>query len=115
MRDLRLFLDDIVDSVDHITKYTAQLDEAGWLGDDLTQDAVIRRLLVIGEAVRHLPEETRAAYPSIPWRDVAAMRNRLSHEYFGVEVRRVWRVVQRDLPELRRTAVRIINDLSQSG
>jgi uncharacterized protein with HEPN domain len=68
----------------------------------MIQDAVIRNLEVIGEAVKHLPPDLRRRHPEVPWRSITALRNVLIHEYFGVDLEIVWRVVQRRLPALKR-------------
>jgi uncharacterized protein with HEPN domain len=68
----------------------------------MVQDAVVRNLEVIGEAVRNLPTDLRRQHPKVPWRSVTALRNILIHEYFGVDLEIVWRVVQRRLPALKR-------------
>ena len=64
------------------------------------QDAVIRRIEIIGEAVKNLPAEVRDAAPNVPWRRIAGMRDKVVHDYMGVDIELVWTVVQRDLPEL---------------
>jgi uncharacterized protein with HEPN domain len=68
----------------------------------MIQDAVIRNLEVIGEAVRNLSPEFRRQHPELPWRSISALRNVLIHEYFGVDLEIVWRIVQRRLPALKR-------------
>lgn len=73
----------------------------------MRQDAIIRKLEIIGEAVKQLSAETRARRPKIPWKQIAGMRDRLTHAYFGVDLGLVWRVIERDLPELE-TAVAVL-------
>ncbi|MGE0813859.1 MAG: DUF86 domain-containing protein [Vicinamibacterales bacterium] len=63
----------------------------------MRQDAIIRKLEVIGEAVKHLSDETRGRHPDIPWKQIAGMRDHLTHAYFGVDLALVWRVTERDL------------------
>ena len=70
----------------------------------MRQDAIIRKLEIIGEAVKRLSDQTRARRPEIPWKQIAGMRDRLTHAYFGVDLGLVWRVVGRDLHALE-TAV----------
>jgi len=84
-RDLLLFLHDIRDSIDLIAAYTADHTEGSFLTDRLAQDAVLRRLEIIGEAAKHIPHGVRVAYPDVPWRDIAGTRDILIHEYFRVD------------------------------
>ena len=98
------YLGHIVQAIDRISRYTAQMDERSFLQDELVQDAVIRNLEVIGEASRNIardhPEFT-AAHPELPLSPAYEMRNALSHGYFSVDLRIVWRTVTRHLPVLQ--------------
>lgn len=67
----------------------------------MRQDAVIRKLEIIGEAVKQLSDATKRSRPEIPWKQIAGMRDQLTHHYFGVDLALVWRVVERDLPALK--------------
>ena len=101
MKDPAVYLRHIRDAIARIGKYTAQGRNA-FFEDSMVQDAVIRNLEVIGEAVRSLPPELKRRHPKIPWRSITALRNVLIHEYFGVDLEIVWRVVQRRIPALKR-------------
>ncbi|MEK9151362.1 MAG: DUF86 domain-containing protein [Patescibacteria group bacterium] len=100
-KDPSIFLDHILESIALIEKYITDVSEETFLSDIGTQDKVIRRLSVIGEAASQLPEEVRRAYPDVKWKEIIGMRNFLIHEYFGVTLSEVWLTVKRDLPELR--------------
>lgn len=102
MRDQRVYLLHAADAIDAILDYTADGRE-GFFSDRKTQDAVIRNVEILGQAVKGLSEETRALEPEIPWRQIAGMRDKLIHEYFGVDLGLVWDVVERELPRLRST------------
>lgn len=102
-RDLRLYLDDILESIELIAHYTHGLTEAEFLDDPQVQVSVLRRLEVIGEAVKHLPRAVRKNHPEIRWKKIAGSRDILGHEYFGVQLRGIWRTVQEDLGSLKQT------------
>ena len=101
MRDDSVYLKHIRDSIAKVETYTAA-GRPAFFQDTMIQDAVIRNLEVIGEAVRNLSPEFRRQHPELPWRSIAALRNVLIHEYFGVDLEIVWRIVQRRLPALKR-------------
>lgn len=100
-RDLRLSLQDVVDSIDKIEEYTKGVSEDSFYENSQVQDAVLRRLEIIGEAVKHIPKRVRDKYPEVPWKQIAGTRDVLSHEYFGVHLRNTWKIIHDDLAELR--------------
>jgi uncharacterized protein with HEPN domain len=95
-----LYLRHVLEAIKIIQGY-AEAGEQAYLDDRMRQDAIVRRLEVIGEAVKQLSEGSRAAEPDIPWRRIAGMRDRLIHGYAGVDLEIVWRVVEDELPPLR--------------
>jgi uncharacterized protein with HEPN domain len=109
VKDAAIYLRHIRDAITRIEKYTAQGRKA-FFEDSMVQDAVIRNLEVIGEAVRSLPPELKRRHPEIPWRSITALRNVLIHEYFGVDLEIVWRVVQRRIPTLKRHVEAMLAD-----
>jgi uncharacterized protein with HEPN domain len=95
-----VYLRHIRDAAHQIQGYVQGVSESEFRDDEMLQDALIRQLSIIGEAAGQLSEETRKDAPSIPWTDVYGMRNKLVHDYFGVDLEAVWDTVQRDLPSL---------------
>ena len=106
--DPTVYLSDILESIDLIETYTKSLDRSAFLASQEKQDAVIRRLEIIGEATRHLPAEFTAAHREIPWPRIIAMRNRLVHAYGRVDLDLTWEVVERELPKLKEQVSRIL-------
>lgn len=109
MRKIQLYLNDIIESIEKIEKYCEDVDEEKFLADYEKQDAVIRRLEIIGEAVKKLPKQIKNKYPEVQWKSIAGMRNILTHEYFGVDIKKVWLVTQKEIKELKKVTIEIIN------
>jgi uncharacterized protein with HEPN domain len=99
-KDPLVYIDDIRDSIEAIKRYTAGLTKEDFLSSTEKQDAVYRRLEVIGEAANRLPDEFRHQYPLIPWNKIVGMRNVLIHEYDSIDLDRVWRTIQKDITKL---------------
>lgn len=98
----QVFLRHILDSIEAIEEYTEDYSEEEFLDLREKQDAVIRRVEIIGEAVRNIPADFREQHLEIPWKKIAGMRDKLVHEYFGVDLELVWEVVQNDLPPFKK-------------
>lgn len=94
------YLGDLHEAVRRIIAYTAELSYEQFLSDLKTQDAVIRNLQVMGEAAKKLSPAVRRAHPDMPWKQMAGMRDRIVHEYFGVNYDIVWTVARDELPAL---------------
>ncbi len=102
-----VYLNDILESIEKIENYLEGLRVTDFENNSSIQDAVMRRLEIIGEAVKHLPEEIKNKYPNIPWKDIAGMRDILIHEYAGVQVERVWRTAKDDLSTLKQVILEL--------
>jgi uncharacterized protein with HEPN domain len=112
-RDVRVYIADIIDAVAKIEEYMQGLArEDDFYANTQIQDAVIRRLEIIGEAVKNIPEEFRNKYPDIPWKQIAGMRDVLTHEYFGVNLKRALKVVKEDMVDLKAKILTIKKDLT---
>lgn len=112
------YLEHIIAAIEKVQSFTVALDKAGFVADEKTQDAVIRNLEVIGEAARRIIDESpeiAARYAEVPWKTIYAMRNRLSHGYFQINLDVVWETVCQSLPELERHVRRILRGGNRHG
>ncbi len=100
-RDIVLFIEDILNSIKNIEDFSKNLNKEKFSKDNLRQSAIIRQLEIIGEAVKNIPDSFRRKYPKIVWKDIAGFRDILSHAYFGVNLDRVWKIIENDLPKLK--------------
>lgn len=107
-RSENLYLRDIVDSIQNIEKYTKNLSSKKFSNDRLVIDAVVRNLEIIGEAAKHVSKATKSAHPDVPWKEMTGMRNKVIHEYFGVDVDIVWETVENSLPTLGKSIQKLL-------
>lgn len=102
-RKTSMFIKDVLEAICKIDEYTKDLSEEVFLRNSLVQDAVLRRLEIIGEAVKNIPDDVRNKYSDVPWKQMAGMRDVLIHDY--------WLTVKKDLPEVK-SKLKDINDTS---
>ena len=107
MKDQRIYLRHIAEAISDIEDYTESGKEA-FLGSRMQQDAVIRKLEVIGETAKHMSASLKDCKPGIPWREISRMSDKLAHEYLGVNLETVWVLVERDLPLLRKAVEELL-------
>lgn len=100
-RDYKAYMNDILEAIDRIESYTTNLTIDDFSESRLYQDAIVRNLEIIGEAVKSLPKKLIAKYPKIEWKKIAGLRDILIHAYFGIDNEIVWDVVKNKIPELK--------------
>jgi uncharacterized protein with HEPN domain len=105
------FLHDILEAAARMRTYTEAMTYEAFLQDIKTQDAVVRNLEIIGEATKQIPDEVRQLAPHIPWKSIAGMRDKLIHQYFGVNLDIVWHVLRDDLPGLVEAVESILSEI----
>ena len=110
-RSPRLWLEDIVEAAELLGQYVAGLSFEGFEEDIEKQDAVTRRLEIIGQAVKELPQELREAHPSVEWRAIAGARDIVAHEYFRIDLALVWGMVTKDVPLLLDQVKEILREI----
>jgi len=112
MKDDRIYLLHVQDAIRHIIEYTAAGKE-GFFADRKTQDAVVRNLEIIGEATKRVSTSLKEAHSDISWKPIAGMRDKLIHDYFGINLQLVWDVVERDLPALKHKVGHLLDSLGE--
>jgi uncharacterized protein with HEPN domain len=118
MKAKREFLDylrDIQEALEKLDEFTRGMNFEAFVRDDKTSFAVIRALEIVGEAAKKIPKSFRSRYPVVPWQDMAGMRDKLIHDYFGVDLRVVWKTLQIDLPPLQAIFHRITQEESEKA
>ncbi len=113
-KDPFVFIEHIFQSINDIENFSKNLEKNEFMKNKLKQNAIIRSLEVIGEAIKNIPDSFRENYPAIPWKDMAGMRDKLVHHYFGVDLGLVWKVLEEDIPFLKEEILKIRKDTKKS-
>ena len=112
-REIKDYIQDVIDAASKSIKFVEGMEYEIFIDDDKTVYAAIRAIEVIGEAVKNIPDDVKKKYPEIPWRDMAGMRNKLIHAYFGVEIKRVWKTIKFEIPPLKPIFEKMLKDLEE--
>jgi uncharacterized protein with HEPN domain len=110
-RDYRLFIRDILEGIENIEYFIGNMDFNEFYADDKTRSAVVWKIGVIGEATKNIPKNVRDNYKELPWREMARMRDKISHFYFGVDYKIVWEVVKKRLPEIKPVIQKMLKEM----
>lgn len=106
----KIFLEHIKESIGEIERHVSGISKEKFITDIKTQDAIIRRIEIIGEAVKNLPLDFRKRHPQIEWREIVGMRDKLIHEYFGVDINLVWEVVKKEIPRFKKSILKLLKE-----
>jgi uncharacterized protein with HEPN domain len=110
-KDPSVFLSHILESIKLIEYYSKGKTELDLFNSTGFQDKIIRRIEIIGEAVKNLPDDLKNDHPEVPWRDLAGMRDIVAHQYFGVDLETVWLVATNELPDLKAKIIKIRDEI----
>jgi uncharacterized protein with HEPN domain len=108
------YIEDIIGAMNDALSFVKDMEYDVFLRDKKTIYAVNRALEIIGEATKNIPASVKNRYPQIPWKKMAGMRDKVIHEYFGVDLKRIWNTVKKDIPDLKPLFEKILNDFKQS-
>lgn len=109
-KDSKVYMRHMLEAIESIESYINNISENNFYKNKMIQDAVVRNLEIIGEAAKNVVKLTRDKYPDIEWKRIAGLRDVLIHEYFGVDIEKVWRIVEGRLPDLKKKLRRIVNE-----
>jgi len=110
-REWKFFMQDIYDAIQHINSFVGNMKRKDFLADEKTRSAVAFKIENIGEAAKNIPKEITTKYKDLPWKDMAGMRDKITHFYFGINYKVVWSVVKKELPVIEPAMAKILADL----
>ena len=112
-RDCSLFIKDILQAIDDIEAFTGDMDYAGFQMDEKTRSAAVWKVTNIGEAAKNLSKTIGVRYRSVPWKDMAKMRDKIAHQYFGIDYELVWGVIKKELPAIKPEIEKIVQQIGR--
>lgn len=114
-REWRFYIQDMIEFSEKVLSYTEGLDQEAFIADELTYDATLRNVELIGEAASHIPSEVREAHPDIPWRAIVGARNRLAHSYLNINNNIIWTIIQDAIPDLLPALRNLLNTTNEDS
>jgi uncharacterized protein with HEPN domain len=112
-RDYTLYIKDMLECIEKIEEFVGNMSYEEFVEDDKTSSAAVRKLEIMGEASKNIPRDIRREYKEIPWSDVAKMRDKIIHFYFGVDYEIVWKVIKERLPVLKQRIKNLIKEVGE--
>jgi uncharacterized protein with HEPN domain len=112
-RDYSDFVQDILDTINDVENFIDGMDFEDFIKDKKTVYSLVRAIEIIGEATKNVPELIRTKYPDVPWKKMAGMRDRLVHQYFGVDLEILWETAKEDVPQLKVPLSKVLEELDK--
>jgi uncharacterized protein with HEPN domain len=112
-RNYLLYVEDILEAIGSIEEFIGEMDYVQFSEDDKTRSAVVWKIENIGEAVKNIPKQVRDKYRALPWSDLAKIRDKIRHHYFGVDYEIVWEVIRKRFPTIKTEIERIVDELKK--
>jgi uncharacterized protein with HEPN domain len=113
-REWKFFIQDIYDAMQYIKEFVGTMKQKEFLADEKTRSAVAFKIENIGEASKNVPKAIKIKYKNLPWTDMARMRDKITHFYFGINYKVVWAVVKKELPAIEPAIAKILSDLKSA-
>ncbi len=114
-RNIALYLKDIIENMERAEEFIKGMSYDDFVKDTKTNFAVLRCIEIIGEATKHIPESIRLKYSDVPWKDIAGMRDKVIHFYFGIKLDRVWLVVKEDIQQIKPLIKKVLNEFNKEN
>jgi len=109
-RDIKDYIMDIFDNENKVIKFTEGITYEDFVNNDEKIYAVVRALEIIGEAAKNIPKDVRKKYSNVPWKKITGMRDKIAHEYFGIDIKIVWTTATKDIPQLKEEIQKVVKD-----
>ena len=111
MKEPIIFIEHIIESITDIENFTENIEKEDFLENKEKQNAIIRSLEIMGEAVKNISQNIKTKYKDVPWKEIAGTRDKITHHYFGVDLELIWKVVKENIPVLKKQMLIIKRDL----